>query len=155
MKCPVCESGKLSKGSDDLVCVVSGITFTAKAPAMLCDACNESIMEGEDLQRFEHGVARQLIDLGVHTGEAFRFVRKVQGLSAVALAELLDVTPSTLSRWENGEPDANAFALLGGLFTDSVWGRTDTRDHLRALRSKERKPKAVKVEVAVSVEAAV
>ncbi len=102
-------------------------------------------MEGEDLQRFESLVARSLIELGERTGDAFRYVRKVHGLSAVALAELLDVTPSTLSRWEHGEPDANAFALLGGLFTDKLAGRTDTADHLRALRNKTRKPKRVEV----------
>ncbi len=145
MKCPTCEKGKLSKGADERLLVISGITFAAKLPALLCDSCGESIMEGEDLQRFENQVARALVDLGEHTGEAFRFVRKVQGLSAVALAELLDVTPSTLSRWENGEPDPNAFALLGGLFTDRMAGRTDTLDHLRALRSKARKPKRVEV----------
>jgi DNA-binding transcriptional regulator YiaG len=37
------------------------------------------------------------------SGKEIRFLRKALGLRATALAEFLDVTPETFSRWENGK----------------------------------------------------
>jgi DNA-binding XRE family transcriptional regulator len=52
--------------------------------------------------RAELAVARELVTRGAFTPESFRFLRKTLGLRAVDLAELLDVTPETISHWETG-----------------------------------------------------
>ena len=55
-----------------------------------------------ELDRFEIEVALALARAGAHSGDAIRTMRKAVGLSATALAELLDVSLETVSRWENG-----------------------------------------------------
>jgi len=101
-------------------------------------------------QRFELLAARWLADDGARSAEAFRFMRKALGLQAVALAELLDSTPETISRWEHGKRpvDARAFALLGVMVADRIAGRNDTRARLEALRSPSKVPHTVTLEVA-------
>ncbi len=78
-------------------------------------------------------------------------MRKVLGLRATDLGDLLDIAPETISRWENGAipVEARAFVLLGALVTDRINGRTDTADRLHALRSPKKPPKrALKIDLA-------
>jgi len=69
-------------------------------------------------------------------------MRKVAGIRAVELAELLDVAPETVSHWETGKhaPDRSTLATVAALALDALDGATTTRDRLRALR--ERPPLA-------------
>jgi len=73
----------------------------------------------------------------VLSGEAFRFMRKAAGLRAKELAELLDVTPETISRWEkeHRQPDRKAMMVLGDLVLDRLKGEETALDRLRALGS--------------------
>lgn len=84
------------------------------------------------MKAWELGVAQQLGDLAIRTGDAFRFMRKSLGLSGVALANLLGVAAETVSRWENVAPDAHAFVLLTTMVADRIAGTSATRDRLRA-----------------------
>jgi transcriptional regulator with XRE-family HTH domain len=61
-------------------------------------------------------------------------VRKVAGLRASELAELLGVSAETVSHWETGKhpSDLATREVVAELALDTIGGRTDTRDRLRA-----------------------
>lgn len=90
-------------------------------PVVLKDSVRKAQFEGEqgilvpDLKGLEAAmaVARAMIDHKLN-GHEIRFLRKALELKAVDLAEHLDVTPETLSRWENGKDaiSTNAERLL-------------------------------------------
>jgi DNA-binding transcriptional regulator YiaG len=128
--------------------VVSGITFTGEVPALECVKCGERYALSEDLGNFELSVAERLASLGARTGAAFKFMRKALGLRAVDIAELFDVAAETVSRWETGEPEPHAFALLGSVIADRIEGRDSTVKRLRAIISPPRKPMRIRVRAA-------
>ena len=74
-------------------------------------------------------------------------MRKALELRADELADLLDVTRETISRWENDRQplERRAVALISELVVDRVEGRTRTIDRLRALREPPRLAKTVRV----------
>jgi transcriptional regulator with XRE-family HTH domain len=74
-------------------------------------------------------------------------MRKALGLRATDLAELLDVTPETVSRWETDRVplDRGALATLGALLRDARAGSTATLDHLRTLAHPPRGPREIAV----------
>ncbi|HTP29443.1 MAG TPA: hypothetical protein VMK12_27735, partial [Anaeromyxobacteraceae bacterium] len=63
------------------------------------------------------------------------------------LAELLDVTIETISRWEHGKQslDRRAVALLASMVLDRIEGRTSTLDRLKALLKPEPLPSVVQL----------
>jgi len=149
-QCAMC-SGKVKRGHAEVRRTVDGVTFASDLPAIVCKACGEPYWEAAALERFELGIAAELARMGRGTPAAFKFMRKALGLSGVALAELLGTAPETVSRWENGARalDRGAFALLGGLLTDRLEGRNDTRARLEALRKPAKKaPRVVRVRAA-------
>lgn len=101
-----------------------------EAPAMLrgfevlqhgqqCTNCKEVLVPIADLKRQEQQVAAKIVERGIRDGKEFQFVRKLADLKATELADLLDVRPETVSRWERGEtPIAPAAAFaLGELYS--------------------------------------
>jgi len=151
MRCAACGSDELRAGSTDWRLEIAGIHFTAGLRAKICPDCGESYVDSSELERFELLAARWLADDGARSGDAFRFMRKALGLRAVELAELLDSSPETISRWEHGKlqpVDARAFALLGAMAADRLAGHNDTRSRLEALRSPSKVPNTVSLEVA-------
>ena len=106
MKCPTCGSERWKRGTAPHVEVVDGRKFKAELAARVCGKCGESIVSIDELDRFAVAVAVALAQAGTHSGEAIRAMRKGIGLSATALAELLDVSMETVSRWEHGDRDA-------------------------------------------------
>ncbi len=79
-----------------------------------CSSCGEILFSASDLETQEKEVATLIVKRGIRTGDEFKLVRKVADLKATEVAELLDVRPETVSRWERGEveiPRAVAFAL--------------------------------------------
>jgi DNA-binding transcriptional regulator YiaG len=110
-------------------------TFVSQLPVRRCRACGETYVQPDALERFELLVAVKLVQSGENSGEVLRFLRKTLPLRAVDLAELLDVTPETVSRWETGKlpVERRALALLGSLVVDKHEGRTSTLERLRAL----------------------
>src|SRR5262249_39052988 len=97
--------------------------------------------------------AAWLAEHGFSEGEEVRFLRRQLDLRAADLAELLDVTPETVSHWETGKtiPDLRSRQTLGALVLDKIAGTTTTRDRLAALR---KPPKARKVRIDVPRRAA-
>ena len=149
-RCAQCSSTKLAKVEETEEVHVGKWTFTATLPATRCTSCGETYINGEVLCRFEGYAARKLAELGIREGAAFRFMRKTLGMRAADLAELLSVTPETVSRWENdkNEVDLAAFTTLGSLIVDKLEGRTTTLDSLRAVHERTKpKSRSIRVEV--------
>lgn len=144
-QCAQCESRRLEQTREDVHMEVDGHTFTAALPALRCLDCDETYIAGPEMGRFELRVAAILARSGMQSGGAFRFMRKAVGLRASDLAELLDVTQETISRWETGKRavDRSALATLGALVLDKLADRQETLERLRALR--EPKPVAKRV----------
>ncbi len=148
-RCPHCQSaGRWVEKVLDASREVSGHRFVAPLPAKECSACSHAQFDVESERRFALAVARILADSGLATGEAFRFMRKAIGMRATELAELLDLAPETISRWETEKRavDRGALALMGNLVRDRLDGRTTTLDGLRALRSPRKLGATVRVE---------
>lgn len=148
-KCAECKSTKLRKGEiTEKLSVPLGdgskdIVFAAELPADICTDCNANYVSHEDLARFDLGAAQWLTLRGIREAKALRFIRKALGMRAVDLARLLDVTPETVSHWENGHTpiDVGAFTVLGDLVADAIAGETATLDRLKSLREPAKAPK--------------
>lgn len=142
MHCPDCKSEKIVQRRVPDEIEIAGYLFKAELLGNVCEDCEEYTLPSEEVARFEVAVALKLTELGEHSGEAFRFMRKAIELKAVELAQLLGTTPETISRWENNkvEVDGGAFVVLGDLVEDYRSGSTRTRQKLAALQA----PKPVK-----------
>jgi len=104
--------------------------------------------DGPSLGDFDLAVANKLAHAGVSDGEAIKFMRKAVGLPAVTLAQLLDTSPETVSRWERGvsHMDRAAFAILAGIVIERADNRSDTLERLRALRRPARLGQLVQID---------
>jgi putative zinc finger/helix-turn-helix YgiT family protein len=150
-RCYQCKSEQLTEKMVTETLEVAGYTFSAQLPALVCGTCGETSFAGEDLHRFELAVARKLSEMGEPSGDAFRSMRKSIGLKAIELAHLLNVTPETLSRWENGKlaVDEGAFLILGDLVEDHCTGSKRTLQRLKALREpRTDKPSFISLQLA-------
>ncbi len=77
--------------------------------------CGEILFSLEQMKAMDKAVAGELAKRGISNGKELKFLRKEAGLTGQALAELLDVTPKTVSRWETGEssiPKTIAFTVM-------------------------------------------
>jgi DNA-binding XRE family transcriptional regulator len=148
-RCIECR-GQLQQSTTEQRIEVAGVAFVAELPALVCKSCTEFFVNGPDLERFDLAVASWLSSHGHRSPDAFRFTRKALGLRATDLAQLVQVTPETISHWENGHRaiDVGVFALLGELVSDRIEGRDGTLNRLRALQGPAKAPKrAVRVEL--------
>ena len=86
---------------------------------------------------------------GITDAEALKFMRKVTGLNGKEFAELLEVRPETVSRWEKDKRpiDRATYAIIRQLIFDRLHGRTVMADFLRSLRKPKRLPRRVKVDL--------
>lgn len=146
-RCPVCKSGRLRKRETTERLSTCGHTFSARLETLECSACGERLASAANLERFELRVAVELARAGLASGEAMRFMRKTLGLQALELAELLRVTPETVSRWETGKQpmDHRAMAVMGALVIERFEGRSAMHDTLRALLSPRRLRRSVEL----------
>lgn len=136
-ECARCGGASLAAAVVSEAMEVDGRTFVAELPAVRCEGCGETYLDLGTLGTFEKLVAAKLVELGARSGAALRFMRKAIGMRAVDLADLLDVAPETLSRWENDqrEVDRGALMTVGSLVLDAVRGSSATLDRLKALRA--------------------
>jgi DNA-binding transcriptional regulator YiaG len=121
---------------------VAGRTFTVEVPAVR-DAEYGDTVSLADLARAELEIASQLALEGPVSGEAFRYMRGALGIQAKDLATLLDVTPETVSRWENGarDLDRGAWIALGGMALEKAGKPTVTRERLERAARTEKPPR--------------
>ena len=148
-KCPTCGKGRLRNGESVEEYEFGSVTFKVTVPASVCSACGEALVAGPDLQRAELAVAAKVAALGLVSAETFRFMRAAVGLKGLELARLLQVTPESLSRWENGkrEVDRSAWILLADLVIDHVAGTRCRRERLEAMATSQKLPKTVRVDL--------
>jgi putative zinc finger/helix-turn-helix YgiT family protein len=146
-KCVQCGSDKLREARSTERRTVAGVEFSAELDALKCGKCGETYVDDKALEAMELAIAAELGRLGVLKGEAFKFMRKAIDLRGIDLAELLDVTGDTVSRWERDVVpiDHAAFAVLGALASEARQGRTEMRDRLQAARDAKLPKKPVKV----------
>jgi len=149
-RCTQCDSGALLVDSTaENTREVAGHLFVAFLPAKRCTSCGKVCFESVVLERFELHVAVAIAEAGVSSGQAFRYLRKSIGMRAAELAQLLDVSAETISRWETEKRnvDRGALALLGGLVRDAIEGRTSTLQQLRALHQPRPLAKTVQLDL--------
>jgi putative zinc finger/helix-turn-helix YgiT family protein len=152
MKCPTCGSERWERGTTPEELSIEGRTFKAELCADVCQSCGEALVTADELGRFEVAVAVELARGGARSGEAIKFMRKAIGLRAAALAELLDIAPETLSRWETGAEDRTAprayVVMLEAVVLEHAAGSSATLDRLRVLREvPPALPSAVRIEL--------
>lgn len=69
----------------------------------VCEDCNEGTIEIPDLDALCKTAAMTLAMVPIRlTGKAVRFMRLALDLTGREFAEAMDLTPETVSRWENG-----------------------------------------------------
>ncbi len=136
MKCESCSVNDAKTEQVVHETVVGGQVFKSRVNAWDCPACGQ-LVSGDELARAEFEVASELVVCGIVNKESFRFLRSVLDLSGRQTAELLNVTPETVSRWESGtrELDWLAWGYLAAMIRDKADGRTDTVEQLRAMRN--------------------
>lgn len=146
-RCYQCKSEKLVEKNFADEIEVAGVKFVADLPSTVCEECGEATIASKVLGAFELAIARQLGQLGLREGEAFRFMRKAIGKRAIDLAQDLDSTPETISRWENGktEIEPRAFLLLANLVEDKIRGANTTQELIRMLHEKPQKPQRIRL----------
>ena len=134
-KCPHC-AGRLAPSRQRQAHRISGRSFTVTIGASACQKCEMVLLSARSVERAHLEIASELALYGPLGGEAFRFIRKTLGLSAVAIAGLLDVTPETISRWENGQRplDRGAWLTVGTLSLERAGRSTDTMARINLLR---------------------
>lgn len=146
-RCVECRSRELVAAESEERLEVAGKTFAATIPTTRCAKCGATYLSHDAVGVLELGAAGELARHGEVSAEAFGFLRRALGVRAVDLAEWLDVTPETVSRWEHGRQpiDRGAAAILSAMVVDRLEGRTTTLDRLKALLKPEPLPKLVRL----------
>jgi putative zinc finger/helix-turn-helix YgiT family protein len=145
-RCLACK-GRLQKRLVEETLEVGGHRFVASLPGRVCADCGESYLDAKTLERFELTVAVYLALAGETTGEVFKFIRKAVGMKATELADLLEVAPETISRWETDgrAVDRGAFVLIADMAREALEGRAGTLDMLKSQRAPRRLAKTVRL----------
>lgn len=135
-RCYACKNGKMENTQAELERHVGGHVFKAVVPAIRCRECGEENYEGTVIEAFDLAVAGELAMHGETSPDAFLFMRRVLGLKAFELAELLSVAHETISRWEHGHQpiDRGSGVLLAAMVLDRLEGRSTTFERLSFLR---------------------
>ncbi len=100
----------------------------------------------------DRALTGELARSGTVGPQGFRWLRKAARLPSVRLAELLDVTPGTVSRWENGKQalDRRAVALVSALALEALGSRAAALDLLEALAAGKKPSKRVRLDVSAA-----
>src|SRR2546426_4119843 len=148
-QCPACGKTTFEAATYAARRDLDGRRFTADVPARKCTSCGELLISGPGIAAFERAITLELARGGDVGAEGFRWLRKAAGLKAVRLAELLDVTPMQVSRWENGRKplERRAIALVSALALEQLEGKGATRAVLEALSASKKRPKNMRLDL--------
>ncbi len=102
MRCPTCKNDDSLRPWEGVETIMA---VEVRARGQRCESCGETLFTGLEIDRQFDEVARGIAQRGIRSAEEFKFVRKATGYRAADAAELLDVRPETISRWERGEAD--------------------------------------------------
>ena len=139
-KCANCGS-QLERTTTTRVQQIAKRKFSTDVAARVCTACAAVYVDADALERADLDVACALAERGPASGETFRFMRKALGMRASDLAELLGVTPETVSRWENEQRpvDGATWITLGSLVLEEAHKVPATLERLRAIHKVQRR----------------
>lgn len=142
-RCTKCGTQTLAGGPQDFEKSIGRRVFVGKVQGYECSSCNGVFYDQAAIGAFEEKIARYLAQRGISTPEEMRFARKAVGIAAIELAKLLEVSPETVSHWENGKHPADVAtrATLAGLVLDGLDGGSFTRDLLRNSESPDASPR--------------
>ena len=112
MKCPNCRA-EMKSGREnykDDMCGLPGITLLG-VEVRRCPACGEDEVVIPDIEGLHRAIAHAVIRKKERlTLAEIVFLRKWLGLSGVEFARAMDVSPVTVSRWENGRQPMSSMA---------------------------------------------
>jgi DNA-binding XRE family transcriptional regulator len=143
-RCTRCRSTDLREETFAYLRQIDGTTFKADVDATRCGACDELLISGPGLLAAERALTARLAR-GAVGPQGFRWLRRAAGLQAMQLAALLDVSPGTVSRWENGKKplERRAVALVASLALEAAGEAPNTRELLGHLASGRKPPRRV------------
>jgi hypothetical protein len=97
-------------------------------------------------------MASELARAGLVEREGFRFVRNAIWLRAVDLAQILGVSPNTVTRWEVGirTLDQEAAAFVAKLVLDAVGEKKEYNETIHATEDQKNIPKSTGAKVQTS-----
>ncbi len=144
LRCGNCGKAALVEASHTLKRVLDGRTFSGGLTATHCEACGQTRVSGPAALAFERAFVADFAR-GEVGPQGFRFLRRAAGLQASRLAELLDITPGTVSRWENGRKpfERRAVALVAALALEAQGPRAATNELLERLAARRKPPRRV------------
>lgn len=143
-RCGNCSKAALVEAPYAFKRELDGRTFAGDLAGTHCEACGQTRVSGPAALAFERALVAELAR-GEVGPQGFRFLRRAAGLQASRLAELLDVTPGTVSRWENGRKplERRAIALVAALALEKQGERAGTRELLERLATGRKPSKRV------------
>lgn len=136
-RCVKCKDEGLQEAQERVTRTVAGHTFQAELDLRACPSCGMTYYHADTVGAFDLQVATWLAEHDVGGSEAFQFMRLVLGLKGAELAQLLEITPETLSRWGKGHrpPDKKALSILGSMILDRAEGHDRALPRLRSLQA--------------------
>jgi YgiT-type zinc finger domain-containing protein len=148
-RCVECK-GRLRPARTEEVITLGEHRIALTVPARRCASCGETYIAGSVAERADLVVASRLLNLGIASGAAFRFLRKALGVRALDLAALLGVDAATISRWETGKVPVDRCALttLAAAASERLDGRDTTLGRLRVLGEGKRPRRGLRVDFA-------
>lgn len=110
MKCPEC-GGKLKKSKRTYRYTESGLdnVYLKDIDIYKCVECKAEMPAIPQMEKLHGLIAAAIIRKNAPlSGKEIVFIRKEMGLKAKDLAQMLNVSPVTVSRWENGAEEIGA-----------------------------------------------
>jgi DNA-binding transcriptional regulator YiaG len=147
-RCPRCNEAELRPALYPYARELDGRTFKAELEARSCAKCGEMLIPRPALLAADRALTAALAS-GPVGPEGFRWLRRAAGLAALELAALLDLTPGTVSRWENSKKplERRAVAVVAALALEALGEPPRTRELLGKLASGRKPAKRVRLDV--------
>ena len=127
---------------------IAGRTYAVEVPVRIADD-GEEVVDGDVAVAADLAIAAAIAAEGPVAGETFSWMRRAVGLQAKVLAELLDVRPESVSRWERGERpmDRAAWLLLADLILERAGKRVPVLDLMKRIAARSLRTGEVHVEM--------
>ncbi len=107
-KCFVCNSDKVKIVKEDYKYIESGLDNVVLKDIDIykCENCGEIMPELQNIEKIHENIANEIINKeSLLKGQEIKFLRKQLGITAQKLADALNVSKITVSRWENNHED--------------------------------------------------
>lgn len=94
----------------------------------------QQVVDSAVTDQIQAMIAGEFARHGICSGATFKSMRKALRLKSIDVADLLGVTPETVSRWESGVLPMSrpAWIAVAALLRDTLEGRSEVRGVLEA-----------------------